>query len=49
MDINTFEQLHNECISKNKKIYEIAQENMAKEADTTVESVRALQIEACLP
>ena len=41
MDINTFEQLHNECISKNKKIYEIAQENMAKEADTTVESVRA--------
>ena len=41
MDINTFEQLHNECISKNKQIYEIAQENMAQEADISVEQVRA--------
>lgn len=41
MDINTFEQLHNECISKNKKIYEIAQENMAKEGDISVDEVRA--------
>ncbi len=41
MNINTFEQLHEICISQNKKIYEIAQENMAKEADITVEEVRA--------
>ncbi len=41
MDINTFEQLKNECISKNKKIYEIAQENMATDADISIEEVRA--------
>jgi L-serine dehydratase len=41
MDINTFEQLKEECLSKNKKIYEIAQENMANSADITVEEVRA--------
>jgi len=38
--ISTFEQLYEECISKNKKIYEIAQENMAEEAEITVEQVR---------
>lgn len=38
--ISTFEQLHEECISKNKKIYEIAQENMAEEGEITVEQVR---------
>jgi L-serine dehydratase len=41
MDINTFEQLKDECLSKNKKIYEIAQENMAKLADSSVDEVRA--------
>jgi len=41
MNINTFEQLQNICIKNNKKIYEIAQENMAQEADITVEEVRA--------
>ena len=35
--INTFEQLHEECISKDKKIYEIAQENMAKDGEISVE------------
>lgn len=38
--INTFEQLHEECISKDKKIYEIAQENMAKDGEIPVEQVR---------
>ncbi len=41
MNINTFEQLHNECISRNKAIYEIAQENMASSADISVDEVRA--------
>lgn len=41
MDINTFEQLRDECISKNKKIYEVAQENMAQTADMTIDDVRA--------
>jgi L-serine dehydratase len=41
MDINTFEQLKDECLSKNKKIYEIAQENMANLADISIEEVRA--------
>lgn len=40
-NINTFEQLYDVCLSLNKKIYEIAQEKMAQEADTTVEQVRA--------
>ncbi|MCM1338976.1 MAG: L-serine ammonia-lyase, iron-sulfur-dependent, subunit alpha [Muribaculaceae bacterium] len=40
MNISTFEQLHEICISQNKKIYEVAQENMAKNADITVEEVR---------
>lgn len=38
--INTFEQLHDECISRNKRIYEIAQESSAHDADITVEQVR---------
>ncbi len=41
MNINTFEQLHCECISKNKAIYEVAQENMAASADISVDEVRA--------
>jgi L-serine dehydratase len=41
MDINTFEQLKGECLSKNKKIYEVAQENMASVADISIEEVRA--------
>lgn len=38
--INTFEQLFEACISKNRQIYEVAQENMAQDADITVEQVR---------
>ncbi len=43
MNINTFEQLHCECISKkNKAIYEVAQEKyMASSADISVDEVRA--------
>ena len=41
ININTFEQLQNLCISLNRKIYEIAQEKMAHEADITVDEVRA--------
>lgn len=43
MDINisTFEQLHNVCISADKKIYEIAQEVTATSQDITVDEVRA--------
>lgn len=40
LNINTFEQLKEACISRNKQIYEIAQENMAMESDMTVEFVR---------
>lgn len=40
-NINTFEQLHEICISKNKKIYEIAQENMSHQAEISIEEVRA--------
>lgn len=40
LNINTFEQLREACISRNKQIYEIAQENMAMESDMTVEFVR---------
>lgn len=42
MDINisTFEQLYNVCISTNKQIYEIAQEVMATSEDISVEQVR---------
>lgn len=40
LNINTFEQLKETCISRNKQIYEIAQENMAMESDMTVELVR---------
>ncbi len=42
MDINisTFEQLYNVCISNDKKIYEIAQEVMATSQDITVDEVR---------
>lgn len=41
ISINTFEQLRDFCISNNKKIYETAQDNMAKDSDMTVEQVRA--------
>lgn len=41
LNINTFEQLKESCISRNKQIYEIAQENMAIESDITVEQVRS--------
>lgn len=40
LNINTFEQLKEACISRNKQIYEIAQENMAMESDIAVELVR---------
>ncbi len=40
LNINTFEQLKEACISRNKQIYEIAQENMAMESDMTIELVR---------
>ncbi len=40
ISINTFEQMKNACLSLNKQIYEIAQENMASEADITVDEVR---------
>ena len=40
LNINTFEQLKEACISRNKQIYEIAQENIAMESDMTVELVR---------
>lgn len=40
LNINTFEQLKEACISRNKQIYEIAQENMAMESDMAVEFVR---------
>ncbi len=38
--MDTFEQLLKECEIKNKKIYELAQENMAIEADISVKDVR---------
>lgn len=41
ISINTFEQMKDACLSLNKQIYEIAQENMALEADITVDEVRA--------
>lgn len=42
MDINisTFEQLHNVCLSHNKTIYEVAQEVMATSSDISVDEVR---------
>lgn len=40
LNINTFEQLKEACISRNKQIYEIAQENIAMESDMAVELVR---------
>lgn len=40
LNINTFEQLKEACISRNKQIYEIAQENMAMESDMAVDLVR---------
>lgn len=40
LNINTFEQLKEACISRNKQIYEIAQENMAMESDMAVALVR---------
>ena len=46
MDINisTFEQLHNVCISTNKPIYEIAQEVMATSEDISVNEVRSFAL-----
>lgn len=41
ISINTFEQMKDACFSLSKQIYEIAQENMASEADITVDEVRA--------
>jgi len=40
MDINTFEQLKNECLSKNVQIHELAQQNMAENSDISVSEVR---------
>jgi len=40
-NINTFEQLHDICIANDKKIYEIAQENMARQAEISIDEVRA--------
>ena len=40
-NINTFEQLREICISKDKKIYEVAQENMAQIAEISTDEVRA--------
>ncbi len=46
MDINisTFEQLYNVCISTNKQIYEVAQEAMGASEDISVEQVRAFAL-----
>lgn len=44
--INTFEQLFDICISNNKKIYEVAQENMAKDADISVDNVRTFAMKS---
>lgn len=41
ISINTFEQLKNACLSLNKRIYEVAQENMASESDISVDEVRS--------
>lgn len=41
ISINTFEQMKDACLSLDKQIYEIAQENMASESDITVDEVRA--------
>ena len=40
-NIITFEQLKNECIDRNKRIYEIAQEEMAKDSGISIDEVRA--------
>ena len=40
-NIITFEQLKNECINQNKQIYEIAQEEMAKDSGISIDEVRA--------
>ena len=39
--INTFEQLKDACIKENKKIYEIAQENVAEYSEISVDEARA--------
>lgn len=44
LNISTFEQLHNVCISTNKNICEIAQEVMATSEDITVEQVRSFAL-----
>ena len=44
--INTFEQLFDICISNNKKIYEVAQENMAQDADISEENVRTFAMKS---
>lgn len=46
LNINTFEQLKEACISRNKQIYEIAQENMAMESDMAVELVRTFAVKS---
>ncbi len=42
MNINTFEELKTVCEAKNKKIYEIAQENEAQKNDICVEDLRKI-------
>lgn len=44
--INTFAQLFDICISNNKKIYEVAQENMAQDADISEENVRTFAMKS---
>ncbi len=43
-NINTFEKLYDNCLQYDKKIYEIAQENMAQDADISVEEVRSVTL-----
>lgn len=46
ISINTFEQLRDVCISNNKQIYEVAQENMAKDSDLTIDEVRSFALKS---
>lgn len=41
MKIMTFEELERECVSKNKKIYELIQEEEAQESDTSIDDIRS--------
>ncbi|MBR1424621.1 L-serine ammonia-lyase, iron-sulfur-dependent, subunit alpha [bacterium] len=44
--MDTFEQLYKECLTKNKTIYQAAQENMAIEADISVDKVRSFALKS---